>query len=57
MTDLGLGQLVRSEDRVKTDLELLCIRCGERLCDAEDGDTLEQLAAVLADHLPICLGR
>jgi hypothetical protein len=39
-----------SSDIVKTDLELICERCGSHLCDAQHGDSLENLAGVALDH-------
>jgi len=44
-------KLVASDDPVKTDLELTCLRCGERLCDAEDDDTLSVLVGMARDHV------
>lgn len=39
-----------SSDIVKTDLELICERCGSHICDAEHDDSLETLAGVALDH-------
>ena len=39
-----------SEDPVKVDLELICDDCGENLCDAQDGDELGVLVAVVDHH-------
>jgi hypothetical protein len=43
-------QARRSDDPVKTDLELTCIRCDEHLCDIEDADTLRTLVSVALSH-------
>ena len=43
----------RSDDAVKTDLELYCDRCpddADWLCDVEHGDTLAVLVDVALDH-------
>lgn len=56
MSDLSTFEFRASEDPVKTDLELICTRCGEHLCDAEHGDNLSVLARVAENHacpLPI----
>ncbi len=42
--------LWQSSDDVKRDLELVCLTCGEHLCDAEHLDTLEVLANCAAGH-------
>jgi hypothetical protein len=39
-----------SSDDVKTDLELVCLTCGEHLCDAQHEDSLAALASMAADH-------
>ena len=39
-----------STDCVKTDLELICEKCGAHLCDAQHDDSLETLAGVALDH-------
>lgn len=43
-------QLTRSDDPVKTDLEVICLGCGAHLCDAQDGDTLAILVEMAAEH-------
>lgn len=48
--------LRRSADIVKTDLEVRCDECGEVICDAEDGDSLELLVATVEDHDMDCKG-
>lgn len=48
-------EAVRSDDAVKTDLELTCLRCGAHVCDVENGDTLDVLARVAADHSKSCV--
>lgn len=52
--ELDWFQLTVSDDLVKTDLELLCLRCGTHLCDAEAGDTLQVLMNVATEHLDVC---
>lgn len=42
--------LTRSDDPVKSDLELTCNVCGAYVCDAEDRYTLQALALTAADH-------
>lgn len=42
--------LTRSEDPVKTDLELVCRWCQSTLCDAEDGDDLAVLVSMCREH-------
>jgi hypothetical protein len=42
--------LWQSSDDVKRDLEVICLTCGEHLCDAEHGDLLEILATAAASH-------
>lgn len=44
-------ELAGSDDPVKTDLELTCAACRERLCDAEAGDDLASLARMAAEHV------
>jgi hypothetical protein len=44
-------QTLQSDDAVKTDLELTHITCGEHLCDVEDGDTMQELIAVVTGHV------
>lgn len=39
-----------SEDCAKTDLEVVCERCDEHLCDAEAGNTLAVLVSVAHHH-------
>lgn len=43
-------ELRASDDPVKRDLELVCTQCGERLCDAEHGDTLGVLVHLALKH-------
>jgi hypothetical protein len=43
-------QAVQSDDIVKSDLELTCLRCGEVVCDVEHEDTLETLVNVALNH-------
>lgn len=43
--------LQQSDDEVKTDLEMVCSRCGEHLCDAEDGDTMRVLLNTALQHV------
>ena len=43
-------ELRDSGDGVKTDLELTCAGCGERLCDAEAGDDMAVLARMTSEH-------
>lgn len=40
----------RSDDPVKTDLELTCADCGERLCDVEEGDSMSVLVSMCEEH-------
>lgn len=40
----------RSDDEVKTDLELTCVLCGAVLCDIEHEDTVAVLMRVIDDH-------
>lgn len=49
---MGLDNFVlkASSDPAKTDLELRCDTCGEHLCDAESGDSLEVLGSVAESH-------
>lgn len=49
--DLSRIVLRCSNDPVKTDLEVICERCGGHLCDAEHGDTLKVLVAVATEHI------
>ncbi|BBY54014.1 hypothetical protein H7J07_05265 [Mycobacterium koreense] len=42
--------LKASSDPAKADLELRCDTCGEPLCDAESGDSLEVLGSVAESH-------
>lgn len=44
-------ELKQSDDLVKTDLEVTCTECGEVICDAEAGDTLDLLARTADDHV------
>lgn len=44
-------ETLASDDSVKTDLELTCRVCRERVCDVEHGDTLSVLVGVAVDHL------
>lgn len=39
-----------SDDPAKVELELMCTRCGSRICDAEPDDTLLCLSQTAADH-------
>jgi hypothetical protein len=41
---------VQSDDMVKADLELTCLRCSLVLCDIEHDDTLSVLVSVATDH-------
>lgn len=41
---------VASDDEVKSDLELTCLRCGVRLCDVEHDDTLAVLVDTALEH-------
>lgn len=43
-------EAVRSDDLVKTDLELTCLVCGTVVCDIEAGDNIGILASVVRDH-------
>ncbi|GGZ73098.1 hypothetical protein ACFOOM_01075 [Streptomyces echinoruber] len=45
---------LRADDPAKRDLELVHTRCGDRLCDAEPGDHMEMLFAVLVEHAAAC---
>lgn len=38
-------------------MELVHTECGEKLCNVDDGDTLEVLAAVAQDHICETGGR
>jgi hypothetical protein len=51
---LRRAELRASTDSVKMDLELVCLDCGEHLCDAEAGDRLDILADVADDHHARC---
>lgn len=46
--------LSASADAVKTALGLKHATCGARLCDAEDGDSLDVLAHLAAAHAACC---
>lgn len=50
-------ELRASEDTAKQDLELICTKCGEHLCDAQHGDELIVLAKVALSHIPHCKGE
>ena len=52
--DYGDFETVASDDEVKTDLELTCMRCGGVVCDVEAGDDLHTLVGVATDHLTTC---
>lgn len=39
-----------AEDSAKTDLEVVCLICGEHLCDAEHDDSIGVLVAVAIAH-------
>jgi hypothetical protein len=54
LASLDLGLLTREGDDAKTDLALVCAKCGATLCDAEEGDSLALLAEVLHEHLAAC---
>jgi hypothetical protein len=43
-------ELWQSSDDVKRDLELVCLTCGEHLCDAQHKDSLDTLAGMAGDH-------
>ena len=45
---------VESDDSVKHDLELLCLRCAAHLCDVQHDDSLAVLVAVATDHEREC---
>lgn len=49
-TDLSHFELRVADDPIKTDLELVCVDCGEHVCDAQHGDTLAILAEVVSTH-------
>jgi hypothetical protein len=40
----------RSDDTTGQDLELVCERCPDDVCDVEHGDTLAVLVDVALDH-------
>lgn len=44
-------ELTQSDDAAKRDLEVTCLICGERMFDAEAGDTLGVLVRGFTDHL------
>lgn len=48
--ELDSFRLQASDDPVKTDLELVCTTCGERICDAEHGDSLAVLVETALHH-------
>lgn len=48
---LDAFQAVQSDDIVKTDLELTCLRCGEVVCDVEHQDTLLILVDTALTHV------
>lgn len=50
MTNLFNFELRQSDDSVKTDLELTCITCNEKLCDAQHSDSMHSLVAMCEDH-------
>ncbi len=46
-----------SDDPLKRDLELVCTKCKEVVCDIEDGDGLHILVGVAQDHIAVCEGK
>lgn len=44
-------ELVRSDDAVKTDLELICLRCAALICDVQADDTLGVLVRTAVSHI------
>ncbi|WP_165589010.1 hypothetical protein [Mycolicibacterium conceptionense] len=50
MANLFNFELRVSGDSAKPDLELICLECGEHLCDAEHSDSLHSLVATCEDH-------
>ncbi|SEC78787.1 Uncharacterised protein (plasmid) [Tsukamurella tyrosinosolvens] len=50
MTNLFNYELRVADDSAKPDLALICLECGEHLCDAEHGDSLHSLVATCEDH-------
>lgn len=47
---LSMFSTEQSDDMVKRDLELTCVRCGKVVCDVEPGDLLSVLADVADEH-------
>jgi hypothetical protein len=49
--ELDRVELVASDDGLKSDLEVTCIKCGHVLCDAEHTDSLGTLARIASEHV------
>ncbi len=43
-------EFVASDDSTKTDLEMVCLVCGEHLCDVEAEDSIATLAVTARVH-------
>ena len=56
-SDLWNYVATASDDPVKRDLELVCTKCKEVVCDIEDGDGLHTLVGVAHDHTEVCKGK
>lgn len=52
--DLDRIKAMSADDTAKRDLELICLDCGEWLCDVEAEDSLATLMRVATEHGKTC---